>query len=223
MIPPPAEPAGFRPGDSIFRPPVAPGAARGGPSDDRSAGGVGDVGPGAGVLGAGSGGSDGRQPGSGPQQDAATFVLHGSAPGARAGTEQGVPRASRRLPGGLVAVVATLVVIAVALIEVVERGQIGQWTGIALIAMSAIAVLITRPGDRSIPAMMPPLAFLAAVVIAGQPLVNDSIDDRWQRQAVMIGETLGENAAWVVAATATAVLLALIGHLLTRRSRRQAV
>ena len=118
--------------------------------------------------------------------------------------------------------VATLVVITVALLEVVERERIGMWTGVTLIAVSVVAVLVTRPGDRSLPAMMPPLAFLAAVGIAGQQLLSPAIDDPRRQQAVMVFETLGENAVWVVAATAVAVLLALVGHLVTRHSRRPA-
>lgn len=151
-------------------------------------------------------------------QDAATRVLREAAPKPEAPARHSAAHVSRRLPGGRVVLIATLLIITVAMIEVVERGQIGQWTGITLIVVSAIAVLVTRPGDRALPAMMPPLAFLAAVVIAGQPLVSTTIDDPWQRQAVMIAETLGENALWVVAATATSVLLAMVGHAMTRRS-----
>ncbi len=113
------------------------------------------------------------------------------------------------------------VIVAMAMFEVLERDRIGLWTGVTLIAVSAVAVLITRPGDRSLPAMMPPLAFVAAVAVAGQQLVNPAIDDPRQRQAVMLVETLGENAVWVVTATAVAVVLALIGHLVTRRSRNR--
>jgi drug/metabolite transporter (DMT)-like permease len=118
--------------------------------------------------------------------------------------------------------VATLVIITVAMLEVVEHERIGEWTGVTLIIVSALAVLITRPGDRSLPAMMPPLAFLTAVVIAGQQLLSPSIDDTRQREAVMIVETLGANAAWVVAATVVAVVIALLGHLVTKRSGRRA-
>lgn len=154
-----------------------------------------------------------------PLAEPADDVAEEHAAGPRAAA--GVGRRSRRLPGGRVVLVATLAIITVALFEVVERDRIGLWTGASLLAISAIAVLVTRPGDRSLPAMMPPLAFLAAVGLAGQQLLSPAIDDPRRQQAVMVFETLGENAAWVVAATVVAGLLALIGHLLTRRSRRR--
>lgn len=118
--------------------------------------------------------------------------------------------------------IATLVVIITAVVEVLMREAIGTWTGAALVAAAVIASLVTRAGDRSLPAMMPPLAFLAAVLVAGQALVEPE-GGSWQaRQALMIGETLGANAAWVVAATALSVSIAAMRHVADRfRARRR--
>jgi hypothetical protein len=115
-----------------------------------------------------------------------------------------------------VVTVATLVVIAVAVAEVLVRDAIALWTGAALIAVSALAALVTRAGDRSLPAMMPPLAFLAAALVAGQVLVADESGSLRRREALMLAEVLGSNATWVVAATVLSTTIALVRHLIDR-------
>ena len=75
---------------------------------------------------------------------------------------------------------------------------------------------MTRAGDRSLPAMMPPLAFLAAVLIAGQLLVPETGGSLRTREAVMIVQTLGPNAVWVVAATILSTSIAAIRHFTDR-------
>jgi hypothetical protein len=69
--------------------------------------------------------------------------------------------------------------------------------------------------------MMPPLAFLAATLVAGQALVEEDGGSWRTRQVVMIAETLGENAVWVVAATIVSTTLAFLGYLVDRRRRRR--
>ncbi|HSO05578.1 MAG TPA: hypothetical protein VLQ92_13915, partial [Candidatus Limnocylindrales bacterium] len=111
------------------------------------------------------------------------------------------PARARGFRGGRVVALSTLAVIAVAALEATLRDRIGLWTGVTLLVVAVIAPLVTRAGDRSLPAMMPPLAFLAAVLIAGQLLVPASGGSLRTREAVMIVQNLGANAAWVVAAT----------------------
>jgi len=130
------------------------------------------------------------------------------------------PTTTRGIRGWLVVSIATLVVIGVAVVEVLVEDRIGPWTGTALVCVAVIAPLITRHGDRSLPAMMPPLAFLAAVLVAGQALVEPTGGSWRTREAVMLIETLGANAAWVVAATVASVTLATIGHLVDRHRSR---
>lgn len=122
-------------------------------------------------------------------------------------------RAPRGLPGGRVVTVATLIVIAVAALEVWSLERIGIWTGITLVVVSVIAAVVTRAGDRSLPIMMPPLAFLAAILTAGQALLPGNSTSIWAREAVLIAETLGSNAAWVVAATVLAAAIVVIRRL----------
>jgi hypothetical protein len=115
-----------------------------------------------------------------------------------------------------VVTVATLVVVAVAALEAALRDRIGPWTGVTLVVVAIIAPLVTRAGDRSLPAMMPPLAFLAAVLIAGQLLVPATGGSLRTREALMIVQTLGPNAIWVVAATILSTTIATIRHFTDR-------
>jgi hypothetical protein len=115
-----------------------------------------------------------------------------------------------------VVVVATLAVIGVAALEASLRDRIGLWTGVTLVVVAIIAPLVTRSGDRSLPAMMPPLAFLAAVLIAGQLLVPDTGGSWRTREALMIVQTLGPNAIWVVVATILSTTIAAIRHFTDR-------
>lgn len=122
----------------------------------------------------------------------------------------------RGFRGGRVVTIATLVVIGVAVLEAALRDRIGPWTGITLVVVAIIAPLVTRKGDRSLPAMMPPLAFLAAVLIAGQLLVPATGGSWRTREALMIVQTLGPNAIWVVAATILSTTIAAIRHFTDR-------
>lgn len=117
--------------------------------------------------------------------------------------------------------VATLVVVAAAAGEVAVTGSIGLWTDATLVVVSVVAALITRAGDRSLPAMMPPLAFFAAALVAGQLLLPDSPGSAWTREGLMLLEVLGAHATWVVAATLAATTIALVRHLADRRRARR--
>ena len=111
---------------------------------------------------------------------------------------------------------STLVLIGVATLEAALRDRIGPWTGMTLVTVAVVAPLVTRKGDRSLPAMMPPLAFLTAVLIAGQLLVPQTGGSLRTREAVMIVQTLGPNAVWVVAATILSTSIAAIRHFTDR-------
>lgn len=117
--------------------------------------------------------------------------------------------------------VATTIVVAAAVVEAAVRDAIGVWTGVTLIAVSVLASLVTRAGDRSLPAMMPPLAFLAGALVGGQLLTDASITGFLAQQGAMLVEVLGSNSAWVVAATACSVTICSVRHLIDRRRGRR--
>lgn len=116
----------------------------------------------------------------------------------------------RGLPGGRVCLVATIVVVATATVEVIVTGEIAWWAGAALVAVSVVSGLVTRRGDLVLPVMMPPLAFLVATLVAGQALVESGAEPWWTRCALMVFDVLGQNAVWVVAATASALLVCVV-------------
>ncbi|HYN57021.1 MAG TPA: DUF6542 domain-containing protein [Motilibacterales bacterium] len=126
------------------------------------------------------------------------------------------PARGRGFRGGRVVTVATLTVIVVAALEATLRERIGLWTGVTLVAVATVAALVTRAGDRSLPAMMPPLAFLVAVLIAGQLLVPETGGSLRTREALTIVQSLGANAIWVVAATVLSTSIAAIRHFTDR-------
>ena len=128
----------------------------------------------------------------------------------------------RGLPGGRVVTVGTLTVIGAAVVEVLVTDTIGLWTGITLVVVSVVAALVTRAGDRSLPAMMPPLAFLAAALVAGQALLPTGNDALWTKEVLMLLDVLGPNAPWVVAATLLAVTISTVRHVVDRRRARRA-
>jgi len=115
-----------------------------------------------------------------------------------------------------VVTLATLTVIAAATLEAALRDRIGVWSGATLVTMAVVAPMVTRSGDRSLPAMMPPLAFLVAVLIAGQLLVPANGGSLRTREALMIVQNLGPNAVWVVAATILSTSIAAVRHFTDR-------
>ena len=127
---------------------------------------------------------------------------------------------SAGLPGGRVVLVATLIVVATAVVEAATQDRIGIWTDVALVVVSVVAALVTQAGDRSLPARMPPLAFLAAALVGGQLLLPDHPASLRTREGLMLLDVLGSNAPWVVAATILSVAIATVRHLVDRRRAR---
>lgn len=115
---------------------------------------------------------------------------------------------------GILLIVGTTT--AAAFIEALQLDTIGIWTGIALVISSLIAALSFRPEDRSLAVITPPLAFLFAVLTAGQLLVNTSGSDFLIKEALLVFSTLSLAAPWVIGATAAAAVVVLIRKLLHR-------
>ncbi len=147
-------------------------------------------------------------------------TLDGSAPA------DPVP-AARGLPGAWVALAATGIVIVTAAVEVMATGDLATWAGLALMTVAILSALVTRRGDLVLPVIMPPLAFLAATLVAGQALVESGSDPWWVRCALMVFEVLGRNAVWVVLATACALVICVVrwtvARLAVRRQRGAAL
>lgn len=132
---------------------------------------------------------------------------------------------SRGLPGWLLFVLSMSAVLFTAIAEVRATGAVGTATGVVLVVCSLCAAAFTRRGDLPLAIMMPPLAFVVAVLVAGQLLVAQT--GNWKaNQTLMMFDQLGGNARWVLVATGVAVVVAtarvLISWLLRRRRARRA-
>ncbi len=97
----------------------------------------------------------------------------------------------------------------VALAEALLRHDLGVLTGLALLASSIYAALVVRPADIWAGVVVPPLAYLAAVLTAGQLTV-----DRTSRLLVDEGSLLfiqlGSNALWILGTTAVCLAIVLV-------------
>ena len=112
-------------------------------------------------------------------------------------------RASALIVGGTVVA---------AFLDALLRDGIGVITGVALVLTSAAAALTLRRSDIWAAVVMPPLAFLAALLTAGQLTVSSS-GSLLSRQALNIVTGLSLNAPWLIAAT----LIALVIEMVRRR------
>lgn len=127
-----------------------------------------------------------------------------------------LPRRWNELPGAQVCLMATGLLLVVALLEAQFTGQVGVVSGLALVVLSVVAALVTRPGDRSLTVMTPPISFLLTALVAGQ--LTLSAPYNWQTaQPLMLLGVLGRNAIFVVLATGLAATISVVRrHLDTR-------
>jgi TRAP-type C4-dicarboxylate transport system permease small subunit len=113
-----------------------------------------------------------------------------------------------------------LAVLAAALWGASVRESIGVESVVTLLVTTTLAALLTRRGDLLLVVIYPPLAFMFSVLVAGQLLVDPA--HSWRTgQGLVLVETLGRNARWVIAATITgAVLVGLRTLIRIVRARR---
>lgn len=122
------------------------------------------------------------------------------------------PRTSTR-GGGLtytgVAVVVIAVTVVVAFVEALLRKEIGVLTGVALLASSVYAALVVRRADIWGAVVIPPLAFLAATLTAGQ-LTQTRTGHFFIDQGSLLLLVLGSNALWVLGTTLVCLAIVLV-------------
>ncbi len=116
-----------------------------------------------------------------------------------------------------VAVVVGVPTVLVGLAQAIISNRIGWLTGVVLLATTVYAALSVRTADRSAAIVVPPLAFLATTLVAGQLTLADS-GSFLVRESFMIFRTLAENAPWVLGATAIAAAIALLRKLRDSRT-----
>jgi hypothetical protein len=114
----------------------------------------------------------------------------------------------------------TVAVLAAACWGAIANGSIGAETGVTLVVSTILAAVLTRRGDLPLVVIFPPLAFMSSVLLAGQIIVDPA--HSWRtRQVLMLVETLGRNARWVVAATITGAALVGLRTLIDSRRARK--
>ena len=109
---------------------------------------------------------------------------------------------------GVVVVVGAATVL-VAFGEAILRQQIGVATGLALLVSSVYAALVVRRADIWAAVVVPPLAFLAAALTAGQ-LILDKSGSLPIREGFSLFRTLATNAPWILGTTAVCLVIVLV-------------
>jgi len=108
-----------------------------------------------------------------------------------------------------VVVVVMLGTILVGFADALINDSLGVITGIALLVSSVYCALLVRPADIWAAAIIPPLAFLAATLTAGQ-LTLDSAGSFVVREGYMILKTLAQNAPWIVGTTLICLVIVIV-------------
>jgi hypothetical protein len=109
---------------------------------------------------------------------------------------------------GVVVVVGAVTVL-VAFAEALLRHEIGWMTGVALLASSVYAAVVVRRADIWAAVVVPPLAFLAAALTAGQ-LTLDKSGSLLIREGFSLFRTLATNAPWILGTTAVCLVIVLL-------------
>jgi len=109
---------------------------------------------------------------------------------------------------GVVVVVGAATVL-VAFAEAILRQQIGAATGVALLVSSVYSALVVRRADIWAAVVVPPLAFLAAALTAGQ-LILDKSGSLLIREGFSLFRILATNAPWILGTTAVCLVIVLV-------------
>jgi hypothetical protein len=128
-----------------------------------------------------------------------------------------VRSAQRGLTYSGVVVIVMGVTVLVALAEALLRNEIGALTGIALLVSSVYCALVVRRADIWAAVVIPPLAFLVAVVTAGQLTIRAKSGGLLVREGALLFVSLATNAPWILGTTLVCLAIVLV-----RRHRAKA-
>jgi hypothetical protein len=124
------------------------------------------------------------------------------------------PEASPRPESGLSTIPVFLIIFgittAVGLVDMYLNRQFTYLTGASFVIASIIGALIVRPRDLWTAVISPPIAFLAALIVAGQPTTITGTGSLILREASLIGTGLAFNAPFVFGGTIAALIIVLI-------------
>jgi len=108
-----------------------------------------------------------------------------------------------------VVVVLTSATVLVGFADALLHGKVGILTGVALAISSLYAALLVRRVDIWAAVIVPPLAFLAATVTAGQ-LTLDKAGSLFVREGYTVVLALALNAPWIIGTTLICLVIVLI-------------
>lgn len=141
-----------------------------------------------------------------PSRAAAGTAAASPAPAATPDTARSGARGLTYL--GVVTVV-TVPTLLVGLAQALIWDRVGWLTGLVLVATSCYAALTVRRPDFSAAIVVPPLAFLLTILVAGQLTLTDG-GSLLVREGFVIVRGLAENAPWILGATALAAIIVLV-------------
>lgn len=98
----------------------------------------------------------------------------------------------------------------VGLVDMTMNREFTWFTGAAFVIASILGALMVRPRDLWTAVITPPIAFLVALLIAGQPTTITGTGSLLIREASLLGTGLAFNAPFIFGGTAAALLILLI-------------
>ena len=124
--------------------------------------------------------------------------------------------ADRGLTYSGVVVVVGGVTVLVAFAEALVRHDIGWMTGLALLVSSVYAAVAVRRSDIWAAVVIPPLAFLVALLTAGQLTILGKSGGLLVREGALLFVSLATNAPWILGTTLVCLAIVLVRR---RRAR----
>jgi hypothetical protein len=108
------------------------------------------------------------------------------------------------------------VTVLVAFAEALIRHEIGWLTGLALLVSSVYAAVAVRRTDIWAAVVIPPLAFLVALLTAGQLTILGKSGSLPVREGALLFVSLATNAPWILGTTLVCLVIVLVRR---RRAR----
>lgn len=98
----------------------------------------------------------------------------------------------------------------VGLVDMTVNREFTWFTGAAFVAASVLGALMVRSRDLWTAVITPPIAFLVALLIAGQPTTISGSGSLIIREVSLVGTGLAFNAPFIFGGTAAALVIVLI-------------
>lgn len=142
------------------------------------------------------------------------------------GTSTPPPAATRYVDAGkgvgtwMVALILVASTSLAGLIDMSLNRQITWITGVTFVAACIVSALIVRRRDLWTAVITPPLAFLASLIIAGQPSALSGTGDLVLKEVSLVATGLAFNAPFVFGGTLAALLIVLVRRSRFRRKDR---